>query len=282
MALGGAAYYFYSNAEEEQEQTAAPAAVAETSTTKATREPAAEEKIPKEISAATQETATGNRVISIGIPGRMKNSAASVAAPPPPPAPSHPEGGNRVAALLPGPSAPSAAAAAAARPESSVPDASPTRAAVRALQDSTTERATAALVRTHQSLWSAMDESFFADLDRLSNAQLKARVAQLAAEMKDRTKWEAVRLKEFLAMKEKETSEKCVCERYDGGFCLLDGSVVRNVGGQFFGTACIQCLCFVYYFSHVVFSYFNSFSPTHLRKIGIWKSCRSNDWNLKI
>ena len=65
-------------------------------------------------------------------------------------------------------------------------------------------------MESHQSLWSAMDASFFSDLDSLSNAQLKARVAQLAAEMKDRTKWEAVRLKEFLAMKEKETADKYV------------------------------------------------------------------------
>jgi hypothetical protein len=33
-------------------------------------------------------------------------------------------------------------------------------------------------------------------------------VVQLASEMNERAKWEAVRLKEFLAMKEKEVGEK--------------------------------------------------------------------------
>ena len=85
----------------------------------------------------------------------------------------------------------------------------PTETALRALQNSTTDQATAALLQSHQSLWS--DATFLAaDLDQLNRAQLQVRVVQLAAEMKDRTKWEAVRLKEFLAMKEKETADKCV------------------------------------------------------------------------
>ncbi|KAL3807430.1 hypothetical protein ACHAXA_003959 [Cyclostephanos tholiformis] len=42
------------------------------------------------------------------------------------------------------------------------------------------------------------------DVDGLSAPQLRARIAQLDAEMRNRTKWEASRLKEFLTMKEKE------------------------------------------------------------------------------
>ena len=64
------------------------------------------------------------------------------------------------------------------------------------------------MIVSHQTVWSALDDAYFKDLDELSTAQLKARVVQLASEMKDRTKWEAVRLKELLAMKEKEAAEK--------------------------------------------------------------------------
>lgn len=42
-------------------------------------------------------------------------------------------------------------------------------------------------------------------VDELAAPQLRIRVVQLASEMKNRTKWEASRLREFLAMKEKET-----------------------------------------------------------------------------
>lgn len=67
------------------------------------------------------------------------------------------------------------------------------------------------LLQSHQSAWSYTEATYFADLEHLSRSQLQARIVQLAAEMKDRTKWEAVRLKEFLAMKEKETAERYVC-----------------------------------------------------------------------
>ena len=71
---------------------------------------------------------------------------------------------------------------------------------------SKTAEAQESLIKSHQSLWSSLEEAFFSDLDALSNSQLKTRIVQLAAELKDRTKWEAVRLKEFLAMKETETA----------------------------------------------------------------------------
>mmetsp|Transcript_4762 Transcript_4762/g.11980 ORF Transcript_4762/g.11980 Transcript_4762/m.11980 type:complete len:663 (+) Transcript_4762:125-2113(+) len=69
------------------------------------------------------------------------------------------------------------------------------------LQNSKTLRAANAAIR------SDMDDEYFADLDKLTVSELRVRVVQLATEMSNRTKWEAVRLKEFLAMKEKEVGE---------------------------------------------------------------------------
>ena len=66
----------------------------------------------------------------------------------------------------------------------------------------------AKLRAAHKSLRADLDESYLADLDSLGERELRIRVVQLASEMDERTKWEAVRLKEFLSMKEKETAEK--------------------------------------------------------------------------
>eukprot|EP00548_Thalassiothrix_antarctica_P001958 CAMPEP_0194145858 /NCGR_PEP_ID=MMETSP0152-20130528/18876_1 /TAXON_ID=1049557 /ORGANISM="Thalassiothrix antarctica, Strain L6-D1" /LENGTH=616 /DNA_ID=CAMNT_0038846217 /DNA_START=27 /DNA_END=1877 /DNA_ORIENTATION=+ len=63
------------------------------------------------------------------------------------------------------------------------------------------------LKKAHQVLRSSVDESLFSDLENLTAAQLRVRVVQLGTEMMERTKWEAMRLKEFLAMKEKEVGE---------------------------------------------------------------------------
>jgi hypothetical protein len=46
------------------------------------------------------------------------------------------------------------------------------------------------------------------NLDDMTTTQLKVRLVQMAKEMEDRTKWEAVRLQEFLHMKEKEVEDK--------------------------------------------------------------------------
>lgn len=64
------------------------------------------------------------------------------------------------------------------------------------------------LAAAKAALRSDLDAEYFADLDKLSDSELRVRVVQLATEMSDRTKWEAIRLKEFLAMKEKEVGEK--------------------------------------------------------------------------
>jgi len=64
------------------------------------------------------------------------------------------------------------------------------------------------LATAKAALQSDLDATYFSDLEKLTNAQLKVRVVQLATEMTDRTKWEAVRLKEFLSMKEKEVGDQ--------------------------------------------------------------------------
>ena len=64
------------------------------------------------------------------------------------------------------------------------------------------------LAAARAALRSDLDADYFADLDKLSDSELRVRVVQLATEMSDRTKWEAVRLKEFLSMKEKEVGDK--------------------------------------------------------------------------
>jgi hypothetical protein len=75
----------------------------------------------------------------------------------------------------------------------------------------------------HQALRASVDESLYKDLEHLSLADLKIRIVQLGTELTERTKWEAVRLKEFLAMKEKEVAEKYVFEHtcYVSGVCII-------------------------------------------------------------
>jgi hypothetical protein len=79
--------------------------------------------------------------------------------------------------------------------------------ALKELQKEMAAQSSVALQSAHQELakLSSLDVS---DLDAMSQQQLKVRLIQMAKEMQDRTKWEAVRLKEFLAMKEKETADE--------------------------------------------------------------------------
>ncbi len=81
-------------------------------------------------------------------------------------------------------------------------------AAMTELQTATSLESSHTLAAARAALRSDLDEEYFKDLDTLNASQLRVRVVQLATEMADRTKWEAVRLKEFLAMKEKEVGEK--------------------------------------------------------------------------
>lgn len=90
------------------------------------------------------------------------------------------------------------------------PMSAPTTAAnaMAELQSTTSLENSQTLAAAKAALRSDLDAEYFADLDKLSASELRVRVVQLATEMSDRTKWEAVRLKEFLAMKEKEAGEK--------------------------------------------------------------------------
>jgi len=157
-----------------------------------------------ESSSTSSEVEEGgpNRVVSIAVPPKMKNTAApGDASSPEAPIAAHPPGGNRVRTVAPSKSQP--------QPPSDIMTSSAvTERAVAELRKGSETEARDAVVESHQSLWTEMDASFFSDLDSLTPSQLKARIVQLATEMKDRTKWEAVRLKEFLAMKEKETADR--------------------------------------------------------------------------
>ncbi len=64
------------------------------------------------------------------------------------------------------------------------------------------------LARAHASMKASVDESYLKNLDDLSPSDLRIKIVQLASEMGERTKWEAVRLREFLGMKEKEVGDK--------------------------------------------------------------------------
>jgi mitofilin len=134
--------------------------------------------------AAATVAKTGSRVTAVQVPTQTR-APAKVPTPT-----SHPEQGNRVA-MAPPPSKEASAAEAA-----------------KELEAASLEETSATLAKARQTLRANFDESLFKDLDSLSKEQLKIRVVQLATEMEERTKWEAVRLKEFLAMKENETGEK--------------------------------------------------------------------------
>jgi len=73
---------------------------------------------------------------------------------------------------------------------------------------STTSNVDLELTKAHAAIRANLDETLFKDLDSLTYSQLRIRVVQLSSEMQERTKWEAVRLREFLAMKEKESEER--------------------------------------------------------------------------
>lgn len=95
-----------------------------------------------------------------------------------------------------------------------------TEQALTALRSSISQAAAEAMLMNHPTMLSTsavdpMDVSgktattaTTADLEQLSATQLQGRIVQLAMELKDRTKWEALRLKEFLAMKEQEVANE--------------------------------------------------------------------------
>jgi hypothetical protein len=135
----------------------------------------------KETTASTP--VSGNRVLVIETPKGTTRSD------PPAPVKGHPEGGHRV---LMHPSKGGVAGVDTALQE---------------LQKQLAERSSSSLSEAHLEL-AKLHSLDMGDIDDLTITQLKVRLVQMAKDLEERTKWEAVRLKEFLAMKEKETADE--------------------------------------------------------------------------
>lgn len=166
-----------------ESKEAAPAPAVEKASEEAA--PAAEEK-PKSV----RDSEGANRVLQIDV-GSEGTRAAPEAKPE-----SHPEGGNRVTMES------------FAKPAKKETTVATVKDSIKELQASIDLETSEVAKRANQEVMRSFDQSLFEGLDEMSAAQLKARVMQLATEMKERTRWEALRLKEFLAMKEKETADK--------------------------------------------------------------------------
>lgn len=89
--------------------------------------------------------------------------------------------------------------------DSSLPSSS---SAISELQSKARIETSTALASAQANLRKDLDQTFLSDIDSLSPSQLRIRIIQLVAEMTDRTKWEAIRIQEFLSLKEKEVGEK--------------------------------------------------------------------------
>ena len=205
VAAGGAAYYFdlipgLSKEELKQDATKVEEKVQATTKEVEAKASAAATKVEEEVTKVVKEveekasevagkvkeeaSALGNRVKSIHVPSTKRSPAEA------PPPVEHPASGNRVSMKPQPSSAPSAAEAANELAEASMLETSAT------------------LAKAHRALRASFDETLFNDIENMSAPELRIRLIQLATEMEDRTKWEAVRLNEFLSMKEKETAEK--------------------------------------------------------------------------
>lgn len=163
-----------------------------------------------ESSEANTSADRGNRVTTIVVPPiDEENRPPQVV----PANPEHPPNANKVTGLpfggdadaAAGGSGGSASAEELAQREHALVSAEEAAKEIASAAEGETE---AKLRAAHKSLRADLDESYLADLDSLGERELRIRVVQLASEMDERTKWEAVRLKEFLSMKEKETAEK--------------------------------------------------------------------------
>lgn len=139
--------------------------------------------------AETTAKATGNRVLNISLPPGSKRSA------PPATVTEHPSGGNKVS-MVP-------------QSESKSKENAPSvDAALQELQRQISKDDSARSLEEARQDLAKLASLDLHDLDQMSITQLKIRLVQMAKDMEERTKWEAVRLKEFLAMKEKEVEDK--------------------------------------------------------------------------
>ena len=197
---GGGAYYYYNNQQSLTANKEMPS-TAETTSESSTVTPEENKKSETKDSSEVASAAP-HRVTTIDLPASMKNTAAKGAVPQ---VKEHPSDGHRVLMKT------AKEEPTTSENEEDEADAElETERALAALQTSVTAAATEALLASHPTMWTATSVASasapLGDLETLSVDQLKGRVVQLATELKDRTKWEALRLKEFLAMKEQEVS----------------------------------------------------------------------------
>lgn len=90
-------------------------------------------------------------------------------------------------------------------------DESKVMAEIEALKKQWNSQSDKALAEAHTELakLSSLD-MMSEEIDTLTSSQLKVRLIQLAKDLEERTKWEAVRLQEFLSMKEREIEDRYV------------------------------------------------------------------------
>lgn len=145
--------------------------------------------------APSTSSSSGNRVVKIELPKGSKRSA--------PPAASvigHPIGGNKVE-MNP---APATTASGGDASHNNIPTVD---TALEELKSKLSQETSLTLQEARREL-AKLSTMAMSELDEMSPTQLKIRLIQLAKDLEERTKWEAVRLKEFLAMKEKEVEDK--------------------------------------------------------------------------
>lgn len=188
-AAGGAYYYFSSNSQEEE---AKPKATTDEKKETAKTEKKPSKPVQRQPTSVKAEDGS-NRVIQIELPTGEKRGDPSDL-----PTISHPEGGNKVTGL------PQSSRVAPVATKVSVQD------SLKELQASIEKETSEVMKRANEEATKSFDASLFEGLDNLDRDQLKARVLQLASEMHERTRWEALRLKEFLTLKERETADKYV------------------------------------------------------------------------
>ena len=206
MALAAGAAYMYSTGALDVNSLGVPLS---DPPKPATTTVAVKEEAPAAETAVAESKKTGpNRVTQIDMPAEMMNKTV---APLTTAGISHPANGNRVAMDIVPPKPAKKEKSKKKKKDAkkeSLGDTSLTNEAIQQLQFSANTAAAKSMIQSHQSLWSALDASFFDDLEDLSKAELKSRIVKLVAELKQRTQWEAVRLKEFMAMKEKEVAQQ--------------------------------------------------------------------------
>ena len=150
--------------------------------------------IPSTPSSDETKVTSNNRVTTIQVPSKMKNRHPAPAV-----VEEHPPQGNRVVTIVSPPPVSPATTAAAAVPELPLSSSSTTSTA-----------AMESLIASHSSVWSTHSNSQQQPPPQSTMEQLQQRIGQLQMELQDRTKWEAIRLKEFLIMKEREVTDQYV------------------------------------------------------------------------